>query len=83
MDAETLGYVLASNYRKKVLQSLEDKQLTPMMVSQKTKIYATHVSTTLSELAEKKLVVCLNPKAKKGRIYDLTKEGRSILKNIS
>jgi predicted transcriptional regulator len=82
LNAEIIGYVLASNYRKKVLLALEEKQLTPMMISQKTKIYATHVSTTLSELGEKRLVVCLNPKAKKGRIYDLTKEGRNILKNL-
>lgn len=35
-----------------------------------------------SELVEKKLVVCLTPKLKKGRLYELTTSGKKILKNL-
>lgn len=78
-----IGYVVASNYRKKVLLALQEKPMTPIGVSKKTSIYPSHISTALKELNEKMLVVCLTPKLRKGRLYDLTKEGRKILKEIS
>ncbi|MCV0410764.1 hypothetical protein [Nitrosopumilus sp.] len=81
-DSYLLGFVLASEYRKKVMLSLQDKALTPSMISEKTKLYPSHVSNTLNELVEKKLVVCLTPKLKKGRLYELTKEGHKILEKL-
>lgn len=77
-----IGYVLASNYRKKILLALKEKALTPNVISEKTGIYPTHVSTALSQLSKMNIVICLTPKLKKGRLYDLTKEGRSILNSI-
>ncbi|CAD6368618.1 putative transcription regulator [metagenome] len=81
-DSYTLGFVLASEYRKKVMIALQDKPSTPSVISEKTKIYPSHISNTLSELVEKKLVVCLTPKLKKGRLYELTVNGKKFLKNI-
>ena len=81
-DSYALGFVLASEYRKKVMIALQDKASTPSVISEKTKIYPSHISNTLSELVEKKLVVCLTPKLKKGRLYELTKTGKGLLKNI-
>lgn len=78
-----LGYVVASNYRKKALLALQEKPMTPADISKKTSIYPSHISTSLKELSEKTLVVCLTPKLRKGRLYNLTKEGRKILKDIS
>lgn len=77
-----MGYVLASTYRKKVISVLKEKTLTPNTISEKTGLYPSHVSQTLSELTKKKLVVCLTPKLKKGRLYKLTSEGKNVLKHI-
>lgn len=77
-----IGYVLASTYRKKVISVLKEEALTPITVSEKTGLRPSHVSQTLSELTKKKLVVCLTPKLKKGRLYELTSEGKSVLKHI-
>lgn len=81
-DSYLLGFILASNYRKKVLLALQEKTDTPSEIAEKTKIYPSHISNTLSELVEKKLVVCLTPKLKKGRLYELTANGKKILKNL-
>jgi len=81
-NSYNLGFVLASEYRKKVMIALQNKPSTPSTISEKTKIYPSHISTTLSELVEKKLVVCLTPKLKKGRLYELTANGKKILKNL-
>ncbi|MBN4046131.1 hypothetical protein JYT57_00445 [Nitrosarchaeum koreense] len=81
-NSYTLGFVLASEYRKKVMITLEDKASTPSVIAEKTKIYPSHISNTLKELVEKKLVVCLTPKLKKGRLYELTTNGKKILKDL-
>lgn len=81
-DSYALGFVLASEYRKKVMIVLQNKPTTPSIISDETKIYPSHISNTLSELVEKKLVVCLTPKLKKGRLYELTVNGKKILKKL-
>ena len=78
-----IGYLLASEYRKKVMNSLKDSAFTPGTISKKTELHLSHVSLTLKQLVEKKLVICLTPKLKKGRLYDLTKTGKDLLKHIS
>jgi predicted transcriptional regulator len=78
----TLGYIKASSYRTKIIKALEGKKLTPIEMSKETDIPLSHVSNTLAELLEKDLVVCLTPKLKKGRLYELTKTGKGLLKNI-
>lgn len=81
--SHALGFVLASEYRKKVMLALQDGESMPSTISDKTKIYSSHVSKTLFELVEKKLVVCTTPELKKGRLYELTKDGSAILKQIT
>lgn len=78
-----LGYVLASEYRKKVMLSLQEKPLTPVAMANETELHTSHVSNTLAELTKEKLVVCLTPKLRKGRLYELTKTGNMILKQIT
>ena len=78
-----LGYIKASSYRKKIIKSLQDKKLTPIELAKETDIPLSHISNTLAELLEKDLVVCLTPELKKGRLYELTKKGSSILQHIS
>lgn len=77
-----IGYIKASNYRKNIIKSLEDKKLTPVELAKETSIPLSHVSNTLAELLEKDLVICLTPKLKKGRLYELTANGKKILKQI-
>jgi len=51
-------------------------------MAKETDIPLSHVSNTLAELLEKDLVVCLTPKLKKGRLYELTVNGKKIIKNL-
>lgn len=65
-----------------MMKALEDKQLTPAEIAKETDIPLSHVSNVLAELSEKDLVICLTPELRKGRIFDLTKEGRNVLKYL-
>lgn len=42
----------------------------------------THVSTTLRELKEKQLVICLTPNLNKGKIYGLTTLGKELQESL-
>ncbi|MBS3076274.1 winged helix DNA-binding protein [Candidatus Pacearchaeota archaeon] len=78
---EDIGFIISSEYRKKVLKNLENPK-TPSSISKETNINKTHISKTLKELNSKKLIECLNPKAVKGKFFVITEEGKDILKEI-
>lgn len=79
---EKCGFVITSKNRIKVLLCL-DMPRTPSNVAKKIKISFTHASKIIRELEKKNIVVCLNPKATKGRIYKRTGMGHLIAKYVS
>lgn len=75
------GYVIISHYREKVLTALESAGINGMMpteIAYECGIRRNHISKTLKELVNKELITCINPEAKKGRIYRLTGLGETI-----
>lgn len=72
-------FIKMSKNREKVLKSLKGETLNPTEISEKTKIHRNNVSRTLSQLKEKELVRLLNPETKRGRLYELTKDGERVL----
>jgi predicted transcriptional regulator len=82
-NAERLGFVVASKYRKKILVKLLYGPLTPAQLCEELSLLSEQVSRTLKELLGKRLITCLNPKAKKGRLYTLTLQGKKIALKLS
>ena len=82
VDWNKYGYVFASSYRKKVVRSIGDGPKTPKAIAIETKLRLNHVSSTLSDLEENGIVSCLTPNIRKGKIYDLTRDGKSVLEQL-
>ena len=82
MDWELIGYIKASKYRKGIMISLNHSNKTPLELSNELEFYITHVSSTLRELREKKLAVCLTPNLRKGKIYCLTNLGKDVVREL-
>ena len=82
MDWKILGYLAASKYRMKIIQSLVDKPKTPKELARELGLYISHVSSTLSDLSEKGIIECLNPSQKKGRFFTLTDIGKELEKEL-
>jgi DNA-binding MarR family transcriptional regulator len=82
MDWRDYGYVVASNYRVKVIRTLLLHPKTPKQLSTETQIGITHVSRTIKELAARELVFCANPQDLKGKVYSLTDKGRELAEVI-
>ncbi len=73
-----VGSVIASKYKRKILYYLSKGAATPKQISIGTDIRINHVSNYLIRLGDSELVKCLNPDAKMGRLYELTKKGEEI-----
>ena len=85
MDKKTidlLSYVKSSKYRSETLLYIDEKTKIPSEIANHLNLSYTHTSKYLNSLKEKKLIVCLNEESKRGRLYQLTKDGREILKYI-
>lgn len=79
---EEIDYVNRSQYRLKVIKSLNGNVKIPSEIANDTEIFQNHISNTLRQLKEHELIECINPEAKKGRLYRLTDKGEDIVKNL-
>ena len=55
---------------------------TPTQLCDHTKLAISHVSRTLRDLREKKVVECITPHEKVGGIYQFTKNGKRVYEKI-
>ena len=81
MGLELAGFIIRSKYRKKVFVML-DKPIRPSEIAKQLGIRPTHITRELRFLKERGLVECLNPKERIGRLYQLTKKGKILKKNM-
>lgn len=65
--------------RKKVLKAFSpSKPKIPTQIKEDSDLSLNNVSDILREFRKKKIVKCLNPKEKTGRLYKLTPKGMKI-----
>ena len=77
-----ISYVKISQYRTKVMKTLEDDIKIPSKIAKDSDIRQNHISKVLAELKAHELVECINPEVRKGRLYRLTPKGDELVKNI-
>ena len=77
-----ISYVKISQYRTKVMKSLDGEVLIPTQIARNSDIRPNHISKVLAELKAHELVECINPEVRKGRLYRLTEHGEDVVKNI-
>ncbi len=75
---EDISFINSSSYRRRILEKL-DKPKTPSYLSKELSINKTHISRALSELIERKLIICLTPESRKSKIYTISEYGKEIL----
>jgi len=79
---EDVSFLIASSYRRKIVACLLDGPKTPSVISKQTSIRIEHVTRAIRELEEKKLVKCLTPKSRRGRLYEITRLGKETVSKI-
>lgn len=78
-----VGFVIRSKNRKKVMKSLSRDVRMPSQIAQESGIKTNHVSNNLKQLKEHDLVECVNPEAKKGRLYRFTEKGQLVYEKLN
>ena len=66
---EDIDCVNRSQYKLKVMKSLDGEVKIPSEIANDTEIFKNHISNTLRQLKEHKLIECINPEVKRGRLY--------------
>lgn len=80
---DDIGYVISSQYRVVVLESLADGPATPSRIAEEAEMSIAHVSRALGELRDHSLVTLLvSEDRKKGRVYGVTDRGEAIWEEI-
>ena len=77
-----VGYITISKNRSKVMKILADGPKIPSQIGNEAGIRTNHVSNNLRQLSDHGLVECINPNAKKGRLYMLTEKGKIVVEKI-
>ena len=77
-----ISYVEISKYRLKVMKSLDMEVKIPTQRAKDSGIRTNHISKVLAELKAHELVECINPEARKGRLYRHTDKGEEVVKNL-
>jgi len=75
---ELYAFVISSGSRKKVLSEL-DTPKTPSEIAKSLKLKLPHVSRALSELCYKRLVKCLTPRSRMGKLFQRTEAGAEVI----
>jgi predicted transcriptional regulator len=78
----SVSFVARSERRKQILFLLNEISLSQPEIMKKTKMYKSHTSRTLSELLDKKLIVCKNPEDREFKFYKITPLGRKTLEYL-
>ena len=78
---EDYYWVVRGKQRKRILRVMSKEKI-PTQIKDETKISLNNVSDVLRELRKKKIVTCVNPKEKTGRLYKLTPKGMRIREMI-
>ena len=77
------AYVITSSYRTRALTVLHAKGIRmPKYLAKDCNVRSNHISKTLKELSEHGLVECINPEARKGRLYIITDLGGKVYETL-
>lgn len=79
---EISEYINNSKYRAKIIKSMGSDAKFPSIIANDTDIPQNQVSTVLRSFIDKEIVEIVNPEARKGRTYRLTKYGLDILEKL-
>ena len=79
---QDIDYVKNSQYRTKVMKSLDGEVKMPSEIANDAEIFQNHISNTLRQLREHQLIECINPEVRKGRLYRLTDKGEEIVNKL-
>ena len=85
-ELKILAWVLRGSQRREIIKVITGHKIPAQIYKEAVKINPkitrNSISDVLREFKKKRIVICINPKETKGRIYELTNLGKNVLKLI-
>jgi len=78
-DLDDCSWVASGSQRRKIINVMDkNKPKIPTKIKEDTKLSLNNVSDVLRAFEKKKIAKCVTPKARTGRLYELTPKGMRI-----
>ena len=77
-----ISFVARSKRRTEILLALKERGMTQPEIRKRSNMYKSHVSRSVSELTNKKLIVCLNQKDREFKFYKITELGKKVITEV-
>lgn len=86
-ELKLYSWIIRGKQRRAVLKAMIKSEMIPTEIFKEAKkinpkMSLNTTSDILKEFREKKIVICLNPKEKIGRLYRLTKLGKEVKEKL-
>ncbi len=81
VDKRLLSFVARGKQRRAVIKVIDGSKIVTDL-AKSSGVSLNNTSRVLMDFKRKSIVKCINPKDKMGRIYELTKRGKGIHKQI-
>jgi len=83
VDWDIVSFVTSSTIRFKILIALNKEKLIPSKLAKKLHYPISHISSTLKDLEEQELILCLTKMRRKNKFFTITDKGKKILEFIN
>lgn len=77
-----IAFIVSSDLMRDIMTLLKDGESTPAQLSEELNIPGDRVRGALSQLERIRLVACLTPRRRKGKVYAITERGYAILEAV-
>ena len=75
---ENVSFLLSSSWRRNILRVLESPK-TPTQIRKELNMNPAHVTRTLKQLHQNKMIESLTPTKRQGKLFITAKEGKELL----
>jgi len=79
MDSELVAKILRSKLKYQILLEISKEKVTQAQLSKRLNLYRSHINQIITDLLKNNLIICLNPKDRDYKFYEITKLGKNVL----
>jgi len=77
--SQLIAKILRSKIKEKVFLEISKEKITQAQLSKRFNLYRSHINEIITDLLKSNLIICLNPKDRDYKFYEITKLGKDIL----
>ncbi len=81
-NSQLIAKILRSKLKQKVLLEISKEKVTQAQLSKRFNLYRSHINELITDLLKSNLIICLNPKDRDYKFYEITKLGKDILASV-